>query len=342
MEKGIKKYTLQRSILFLLIILFFTACEKLFIKPDKENNHINNFEILWNDFDKNYSFFEFKKINWDSLYSVYRPQVSNDMKSRDFFKVLNQMLFHLKDGHVNLTAPFDRTRFADYYLKAPPNFNYDLLERNYFKNNQMYTQGGAYEYILLGNIGYIRVSDFDASGFGYIEGLISYFSNAKGLIIDIRNNPGGDPYNAEILASHFNNTKRIYAYWKWKNGPKHNDFTESIPYYLEATDEPWLKPVVLLTNRSSFSASNDFTLMMHQLPQVIHIGDTTGGGGGVPYSRELPNGWNYRFSRTLTLSAKGENVEFGIPPYILQNLDTNDILNGKDSMLEKALEILDI
>ncbi|NUM50368.1 MAG: S41 family peptidase [Flavobacteriales bacterium] len=333
----------MRFSLWLLGIIIFTlsGCEKLFIKPDKENTHISNFEILWNDFDKNYSFFEYKRINWDSLYSVYRPLVHNEMKNRDFFKVLNQLLFHLKDGHVNLSAPFDYTRFSEYYLKAPPNFNYDLLERNYFNNQQMYTKGGAYEYIWLGNIGYIRISDFDASGFGYIEGLLTYFSNAKGIIIDIRNNPGGDPYNAEIVASHFNNVKRVYAFWKWKNGPKHSDFTDAFPYYIEASENPWLKPVALLTNRSSFSASNDFTLMMHQLPHVIHLGDTTGGGGGVPYYRELPNGWTYRFSRTQTLSPEGENVEFGISPHVLQYTDTNDFINGKDSMIEKALEILD-
>lgn len=324
-----------------LIICGLTGCEKLFIKPDKENTHIRNFEILWNDFDKNYSFFEYKRINWDSLYSVYRPLVYNEMKNRDFFQVLSQLLFHLKDGHVNLSAPFDYTRFSEYYLKAPPNFNYDLLERNYFNHQQMYTKGGAYEYVRLGNIGYIRISDFDASGFGYIEGLLTYFSNAKGIIIDVRNNPGGDPYNAEIVASHFNNVKRVYAFWRWKNGPQHSDFTDPIPYYIDASENPWLKPVVLLTNRSSFSAANDFTLMMHQLPHVIHLGDTTGGGGGVPYYRELPNGWTYRFSRTQTLSPSGENVEFGIPPHILQYMDTIDFLNGKDSMIEKALEILD-
>ena len=60
------------------------SCEKLFIKPDKENTPINNFELLWKDFDENYSFFEYKKINWDSLYNVYRPLVHNEMKSRDF------------------------------------------------------------------------------------------------------------------------------------------------------------------------------------------------------------------------------------------------------------------
>ncbi len=331
---------MARVYMVFLGLMFCMACEKLFVKPDKENTPVENFETLWKDFDRNYSFFEYKKVNWDSLYSVYRPLVHNDMKGRAFFSVCNQLLFHLQDGHVNLVAPFDRTRFAEYYLKAPANFNYDLLERNYFLNKQQYTQGGAYEYIWLGDIAYIRVADFDAGGFHFISGLLSYFSSAKGIILDIRNNPGGDPYNAEILASHFNNTRRVYAYWLWKNGPAHNDFTEPIPYYLETVDRPWLKPVVLITNRSSFSASNDFTLMMKQLSHVTHIGDTTGGGGGVPYHRELPNGWFYRFSRTQTLSPQGVNVEFGIAPDMVQYIDTALMLQGKDAILEKAIDLL--
>ena len=39
--------------------------------------------------DREYSFFEFKNIDWDSIYSVYRPLVNDDMNSEELFDVID-------------------------------------------------------------------------------------------------------------------------------------------------------------------------------------------------------------------------------------------------------------
>lgn len=331
----------MKKILCLPALVFFLAsCERLFIKDESENTPVNNFEILWKDFDENYSFFTYKNINWDSLHAVYRPQVGNDMGNEELFTVFDEMLFHLRDGHVNLSSRFNTTRYAQYFLQSPPNFDYNLLERHYFKNQERITEGGAYRYLKMDSIGYIYVPSFAAGNYHYIDLVLDHFSEVKGIIVDVRDNGGGDPVNAEILAARFNVEGRIYAHWLWKDGPGHDDFTDPIPYGLGTIDHPFLKPVVVLTNRSTFSAANDFVLMMDQIPHVTILGDTTGGGGGVPYTRELLNGWRYRFSRTITLSPSGENVEFGIPPDWVVNLDTADILEGKDTMIETAIDLI--
>ena len=70
-------------------------------------------------------------------------------------------------------------------------------------------------------------------------------------------------------------------------------------------------------NQGVYSAANDFTLRMKGLPQVKIVGVKTGGGGGLPMSSELPNGWAVRFSSSRTYDADGADIEQGITPDVV-------------------------
>lgn len=321
--------------------LFFTSCEKILIKKSPSDNPEKIFEVIWKDIDENYSYFIYKKINWDSVRVVYEPKVHAEMSEKELFEVLESMLALLRDGHVNLVAPHDQTHYDEIYLNSPPNFNWDIVERTYFNGNPAISMGGTFYYTIFDSvkIGYIYIPSFDRSYYSFINQILEYMGKAKGIIIDIRNNGGGETIHAETVASAFNNEKKIYAYWQWKKGPAHDDFTEKIPYYLNVSQR-YAGPIVLITNRKTFSTANDFTLMMRSIPSVVHIGDTTGGGGGVPYYRELPNGWYYRFSRTLTYDASGQHVEFGIAPHITLSYDTSLFLQGRDAYIDYAINLL--
>jgi C-terminal processing protease CtpA/Prc len=60
---------------------------------------------------------------------------------------------------------------------------------------------------------------------------------------------------------------------------------------------------------------------MRSLPHVTVMGDTTGGGMGLPNGGQLPNGWTYRFSVTQTWDMDGNLYENGIPPDVVQLID---------------------
>jgi C-terminal processing protease CtpA/Prc len=125
-----------------------------------------------------------------------------------------------------------------------------------------------------------------------------------------------------------------------KNGPGHDDFNNPKPYYLSPAGQYYANPVVVLTNRSCFSACNDFALYMSGISIVKLIGDQTGGGGGIPNNYLLANGWKLQYSATITLSPVKDNIENGIPPYVNIEISSTDELNGKDPILEKALQFL--
>ena len=102
----------------------------------------------------------------------------------------------------------------------------------------------------------------------------------------------------------------------------------------------WIKPVVLLVNRGCFSSANDFAYTMKALDNVTLLGDTTGGGGGLPMSSELPNGWVVRFSSAPSFDADKNHVEFGVAPDIRLDMSDVDILSGVDTYIEKAREFI--
>ena len=101
----------------------------------------------------------------------------------------------------------------------------------------------------------------------------------------------------------------------------------------------WLKPVIVLVNQGVYSAANDFTLRMKGLPQVRIIGVKTGGGGGLPMSSELPNGWAVRFSSSRTYDADGADIEQGIAPDIALTAEITRT-SEQDPYIETAAHLL--
>ena len=163
----------------------------------------------------------------------------------------------------------------------------------------------------------------------------------KGLIIDIRNNGGGMITTAEKLASAFTDKKIHCGYMQHKTGPGHNDFSEPEKTYLEPSEGAiWLRPVVVLTNRGVYSAANHFVMLMRELPNVLVVGDKTGGGSGLPMSYTLPNGWVVRMSACPTLDKQGNSTEFGIEPDLKIDITSDDWNNGRDTMIETAKKII--
>jgi C-terminal processing protease CtpA/Prc len=79
---------------------------------------------------------------------------------------------------------------------------------------------------------------------------------------------------------------------------------------------------------------------MKDAPKAIIIGDKTGGGGGMPLSNELPNGWMVRFSASPMYNGSMQHIEFGIDPDIKVDLDSADVAKGKDTLIERAVSYL--
>ena len=305
-----------------------------------DNSPQGNFDALWTIIDERYCFLDYKQIDWDAIYDQYQPLITPDMSNDGLFEVLGNMLAELKDGHVNLSSASNTARYWNWYLDYPRNFNESVVE-GYLGRD--YRIGGGAEYTLLDdNIGYIYYGDFSSGiGDGNLDEMLSYLSICNGLIIDVRNNGGGNLTYATKLAARFTNEKVLTGYIQHKTGKGHNDFSDPEPIYLEPSNSiRWQKRVVVLMNRHSYSATNDFINSMRYLPNVTLMGDKSGGGSGLPFSSELPNGWGVRFSASPHLDAEGQHIEFGIDPDIKLDMNAEDEARGIDTMIEAARALL--
>mgnify|MGYP001080550231 FL=1 len=336
-----------RSGTLLLIVLtaavsLLPSCHKL---EGEYNDGLYNYDILWRTLDQRYCFFSYKGIDWDSLYDVHLAQLKRCRTSDEIFKTYCDLMANLHDGHVNLYAAGDMGRYWKWYTDYPRNFSPEVVERYYLGDGYRIAAGLSYTILRPESdrkIGYIRYESFsDGFGEGNLISLFKYLEPCYGLIIDVRDNGGGNLDYAASLAGHFADETTHYGYIRHKTGPGHDDFSTPAPRYIEPSEHiRWLKPVVVLTNRHCYSATNTFVCMMRQLPNVTILGDSTGGGGGLPFNAELPCGWTFRFSAAPMLDADGKQIENGIAPDIFCEMDTVALRNGIDSMIETATDRL--
>lgn len=329
------------TLLSLLSLLSLSACVDTDEQPDTPSG---NFEALWHIVDEHYCFFDYKQheygLDWNQVYDKYRVRISDKMTESQLFEVLTDMLAELRDGHVNLSSSMDYGRYWAWHEGYPQNYS-DTLERRYLGTDYRISAGLSYR-VLDDNIGYLRYESFATPvGEGNLDDALAYLALCRGLIVDIRNNGGGDLTTAERLAARFVHEKTLTGYLQHKTGTGHNSFSDMEPQYLEpSSNMRWHKPVCVLTNRSVYSAANAFAVWMRELPNVKIVGDHTGGGSGMPLNSSLPCGWNVRFSAVPMYDARRQHIEFGIAPDVSVSLTDEATAQGIDLIIEEARKIL--
>lgn len=319
------------------LMLLLSSCVQ---EEEFADNPRGNFEALWKIMDEHYCFFKEKGVDWNEVYTRYHKQVNDGMTEGQLLAVLGNMLAELKDGHVNLFTSFDTGRYWGFHENYPSNYS-DTLINKYLGRDYRITNGFRYR-ILDDNVGYIRFASFvNAIGSANLDNILMYLAPCNGLIIDLRQNGGGMLTAAEEFAARFTNETILVGYMRHKTGKGHNDFSKMKAQRLKpAKAVRWQKKVVVLTNRHVFSAANEFVKYMKCCPQVTVIGDQTGGGGGLPFSSEIPNGWSVRFSACPMYDKDKQSTEDGIAPDINVSLSPIDFHRGRDTLIEAARAFL--
>lgn len=325
-------------LVILLHLIFLPGCEDPVMQFD--NHPRGNFDALWTILDRNYCFFEYKEIDWDAIYLEYSMRITSNIGNDALFKLMGEMLAELKDGHVNLVASHDVTRYWKWQEDFPINFD-PAVQKHYLGDDYSRASGIWYK-ILEDNVGYLYYSSFTSDlSESSLDQILNRMAICKGIIIDVRNNGGGNLTNVEKLAGRFFNQRTLIGYISHKIGPGHDDFSPLYPKYVESSNRVrYQKPVVVLTNRGCYSATNEFVSIMKNAPQVTVIGDKTGGGSGLPFTSELPNGWSVRFSASPMFNADKEHVEFGVDPDHFVSMLESDRDAERDTIIETARSLL--
>lgn len=324
--------------LYVLLCFCLTACmsrvEELY--PDTPEG---NFEALWSIIDTKYCFLEEKQVDWNEVYNVYHAEVLQLSPTDEYglFDLLASMLDSLHDGHMNLYSPFDVSRNTAWREGYPTNFDRSLLYSDRYLSSDYRTAGGfTYNRVAGGRVGLVRYSSF-SDGFSALNMayMLRYFKDCEGVILDVRSNGGGSIEYARTLAATFFSETRTVGYQQHKTGSGHDDYSGLQAMTIDTADMAvrWLRPVAVLSNRSAYSATNFFISAMRYADNAHIFGGRSGGGGGMPMSYELPNGWIVRFSSVRMYDADKQSIEDGIMPDVEVELKSED----KDEIIEAAI-----
>ena len=185
------------------------------------------------------------------------------------------------------------------------------------------------------NIAYIRISQFKEETVDEFDSQIDdiIVNDPKGIIIDLRNNPGGYVSTLEDIASRFlDNGDIIFV----------EDFGNKKEVYKASGNNKFNGiPIVVLINEGSASASEIFAGALKDNNSAKLVGKTTFGKGLVQEMQNLKDGSALKITVAKWLTPSGLDInKDGIKPDYEVEITLEDYENNKDPQLEKALDIL--
>jgi hypothetical protein len=320
----------------IIIVALVAGCEQLLIEENSDTRNVEDFETTWQTINEIYPLLEFKNIEWDSVYTIYKP-LAEKSKGDEIYTILFDMLNRLKDGHIKILTkggwPIS-TYTAHRYERDKNSYN-PLVIRNYFSKELRLAGQYKMEYeYLTSELGYVYISTFSNGDWKYdFDKVLQYFSGSEGLIIDIRNNSGGSGSTFYYMLSKFLRTPIIDTAF----------YTDGARTYIINPDNSnqYLKPVVILINGTSASAAEMFPSLMKNESNVTLIGDTTAGLGGNTYLFDLPSRKRIQIIDRYYKSYNNVVIEWnGVAPDIRVEQTESDIRNGVDNQLEYARDYL--
>lgn len=188
-----------------------------------------------------------------------------------------------------------------------------------------------------GKILYIQLYNFyeKAPTLFYDEAFKAALNAPSGVILDLRNNPGGYLEAAVDIAGFFLNKGETVVSEQFASGEKDDSKTTfSIPLLKNI-------PVVVLINKGSASASEILAGALRDDRGVKLVGEKSFGKGSVQEVDTLPNNSIAKITIAHWLTPNGLMIDKnGLTPDYPVSLAADDIKNKKDPQLEKAVEIL--
>lgn len=167
--------------------------------------------------------------------------------------------------------------------------------------------------VLDGGIGFIQIAEFSERTsddfLAALDGLLA--KNIRGLVIDLRNNPGGLLDAAVAVAEPFFKKDELIVYTESRQ-PQ-----DRVEYRAETDGEPLKLPVAVLINSGSASAAEVLAGALKDTHRAVIVGERSFGKGSVQTIFELKNGEGMRLTTARYYTPSGVTIhEKGIEPQI--------------------------
>ena len=188
------------------------------------------------------------------------------------------------------------------------------------------------------NLGYIRLKSFNENSDKQFLNIVKKFekdSKIEGYILDLRNNPGGLLTQAINITDFFLNDGEIVS-------TKGRKVSETRRFFAKKGDEIKGKPIIVLINNGSASASEIFAGALKDHKRAIILGENSYGKGSVQSIIPLRNGGGIRLTISKYYLPSGDSIsEVGVTPdIVVEETEDNFKINSQsDNQLNYALKL---
>jgi len=188
------------------------------------------------------------------------------------------------------------------------------------------------------NLGYIRLKSFNENSDKQFLDIVKQFEKnlkIKGYILDLRNNPGGLLTQAINITDFFLNDGEIVS-------TKGRKASETRKFFSKKGDQIKGKPIIVLINHGSASASEILAGALKDHKRAIILGENSYGKGSVQSIIPLGNGGGMRLTISKYYLPSGDSIsEVGVTPDIVVEETGDDFkINSKnDNQLNYALKL---
>lgn len=335
-------------------------------------NGINNSYVFWDidptDWDAIYTEYapKFEKLD-------EKGQMGAQVSYYDIYKLMRDFSENLIDHHmfIKMTNPYDkyspvsvdigdkevenRADFTSgyYYQKIDDNirqyYQYSSFKKEVCKYKNMYHQ--ILYATINGNIAYLKLnscylSELDSLSVGYRE-VFSLFKNEvmtkvkdrslKGVILDYRDNPGGNLADLYVTLQLFSNVPVLAYDTRGKKGLGKYDFQPWIRHEILPNDSQYLMigdiPIVTLINEHSGSGGEIIPGVLRLLPNVHSIGVTTRGAHGCldtdNFNKFYTGSFNFQGNRTHNNNDAAVKTSTAAMRLFNKDTGTYECLEGK-------------
>lgn len=342
---------------------------------------------IWNIFDRHYPLMHRKNINWKSVLDSFYPNMTASTTDQDLVRIFTSIMNTIiKDGHTSITYNGSSFGYSEPVHPHISNMIYNSNDIVVSFDPNSTSQNSSY--ILYGSlasnpdIGYIKSLTFEPTNEDdaeftvyktHVDQALEALKNKKGIIVDVRENGGGQQQYAYYLSGRFfslNNQPILRARYKTKTGDTeaslsdwvlgNNSFdgypdpraeggtiASTYPDYETVSKSgafQFTKKVALLTSRSTASSGEFFTVAMKSQPHVKTIGNTTFGiyaGSEIIKLNAGNNKWSIRVSVhdiEVMYGGSFKSLEgIGIVPDQLLLPTLDEASSGRDIHIEAAV-----
>jgi C-terminal processing protease CtpA/Prc len=332
-----------------VLALVASGCGNLLLPDPPPGRAVEDFEAAWSFIDSVYPMLPEKGIDWDSAHAGYRAR-AEAARGDDIQQILHDLVETLRDGHAYYAArgggpvfPYlshrlrrDRSTFSPY------------LVRRYVDAALVVAGNGSMEHSLLdGDLGYLRLATFERVRMvDELPAVMASRAGTSGLVLDIRNNNGGELENVAGTVRWFLDSTLRWPAAFTRSGPWEDYEPPIEPVSPVSPGARYRKPVVVLANGATRSAGDMMAELMRHLPRVTLVGDTTMGIAcqdheDIEGDLRLPRGLQIHIPTGCIRGYDGVPVEwFGVPPDVRVTQTEADLRAGRDRQLEAAIALL--